>query len=176
MNAAVGWYQEKQAGDIVAKLKAGIAMKSTVIRDGHEQEIEARELVPGDIVSFATSALTLFRLLLPASISASLANSYTLRSFSKKARRSQLMRASCATTRRRTRPMFTTASKSSNAPRRLRRMAAKASTTTTMMMKRRTQSRRSAARPLFPSTSPPSPESRSLSTSSSARPPTTPAA
>lgn len=50
MNAAVGWYQEKQAGDIVAQLKAGIAMKATVIRDGQEQEIEARDMVPGDIM------------------------------------------------------------------------------------------------------------------------------
>ncbi|BGP46266.1 hypothetical protein JCM10450v2_002108 [Rhodotorula kratochvilovae] len=50
LNAAVGWYQEKQAGDIVAQLKAGIAMKATVIRNGNETEIEARELVPGDIV------------------------------------------------------------------------------------------------------------------------------
>lgn len=30
LNAFVGWYQEKQAGDIVEKLKAGIAMKATV--------------------------------------------------------------------------------------------------------------------------------------------------
>ncbi|KIR33542.1 plasma-membrane proton-efflux P-type ATPase [Cryptococcus deuterogattii MMRL2647] len=50
LNAGVGWYQEKQAGDIVAQLKAGIALKTNVIRDGKEQEIEARELVPGDII------------------------------------------------------------------------------------------------------------------------------
>ncbi|KPV76078.1 uncharacterized protein RHOBADRAFT_53071 [Rhodotorula graminis WP1] len=50
LNAFVGWYQEKQAGDIVAQLKAGIAMKAIVIRNGQEHEIEARELVPGDIV------------------------------------------------------------------------------------------------------------------------------
>ncbi|WVF67679.1 plasma-membrane proton-efflux P-type ATPase [Kwoniella sp. CBS 6097] len=50
LNAAVGWYQEKQAGDIVAQLKAGIALKAVVVRDGNEQEIEARDLVPGDIV------------------------------------------------------------------------------------------------------------------------------
>ncbi|GAA5913171.1 hypothetical protein JCM6882_005807 [Rhodosporidiobolus microsporus] len=50
LNAAVGWYQEKQAGDIVAQLKAGIAPKATVIRGGKEQEIEAKELVPGDII------------------------------------------------------------------------------------------------------------------------------
>jgi H+-transporting ATPase len=51
MNAGVGWYQEKQAGDIVAELKAGIAMKAFVVRGGQEKEIEARDLVPGDIVS-----------------------------------------------------------------------------------------------------------------------------
>lgn len=50
LNAFVGWYQEKQAGDIVAQLKAGIALRSTVVRDGQEHELEARELVPGDIV------------------------------------------------------------------------------------------------------------------------------
>ena len=40
----------RQAGDIVAQLKAGIAMRATVVRDGREQEVEARDLVPGDIV------------------------------------------------------------------------------------------------------------------------------
>ncbi|KAJ7120689.1 plasma-membrane proton-e [Mycena crocata] len=50
LNAGVGWYQEKQAGDIVAELKAGIAMKAFVVRGGQEKEIEARDLVPGDIV------------------------------------------------------------------------------------------------------------------------------
>jgi H+-transporting ATPase len=52
LNAVVGWYQEKQAADVVASLKGDIAMKAIVIRDGTEQEIKARELVPGDIVSF----------------------------------------------------------------------------------------------------------------------------
>ncbi|KAI0262999.1 plasma-membrane proton-e [Gloeopeniophorella convolvens] len=50
LNAFVGWYQEKQAGDIVEQLKAGIAMKATVVRGGQEQEIEARDLVIGDVV------------------------------------------------------------------------------------------------------------------------------
>ncbi|EIM19139.1 plasma-membrane proton-e [Wallemia mellicola] len=50
LNAFVGFYQEKQAGDIVAQLKKGIALRTTVIRDGEEREVEARELVPGDIV------------------------------------------------------------------------------------------------------------------------------
>lgn len=51
LNAVVGWYQEKQAADVVASLKGDIAMKAIVIRDGHEQEIKARELIPGDVVS-----------------------------------------------------------------------------------------------------------------------------
>lgn len=50
LNAAVGWYQEKQAADVVASLKGDIAMRAIVVRDGKEQEILARELVPGDIV------------------------------------------------------------------------------------------------------------------------------
>lgn len=49
LNAFVGWYQESKAADVVASLKADIAMKATVIRDGHEQIIPAREIVPGDI-------------------------------------------------------------------------------------------------------------------------------
>jgi H+-transporting ATPase len=50
LNATVGWYQEKQAADVVASLKGDIAMRATVIRDGKEEDIKARELVPGDIV------------------------------------------------------------------------------------------------------------------------------
>jgi H+-transporting ATPase len=50
LNATVGWYQEKQAADVVASLKGDIAMRSIVVRDGQEQEIKARELVPGDII------------------------------------------------------------------------------------------------------------------------------
>lgn len=51
LNAVVGWYQEKQAADVVAKLKGDIALKARVVRNGREQDIKARELVPGDIVS-----------------------------------------------------------------------------------------------------------------------------
>src|SRR5262249_28346155 len=50
LNAIVGWYQEKQAADVVATLKGDIALKATVVRNGQEEEIKARELVPGDIV------------------------------------------------------------------------------------------------------------------------------
>lgn len=52
LNASVGWYQEKQAADVVASLKADIAMRATVVRDNAEQDIVARELVPGDVVGF----------------------------------------------------------------------------------------------------------------------------
>lgn len=34
------------------QLKAGIAMKATVVRNGKESRIEARELVAGDIVRY----------------------------------------------------------------------------------------------------------------------------
>lgn len=50
LNAAVGWYQEKQAAVIVASLKGDIAMRGMVVRDSQEQEILAKELVPGDVV------------------------------------------------------------------------------------------------------------------------------
>ncbi|KAI2639249.1 E1-E2 ATPase-domain-containing protein [Xylaria nigripes] len=50
LNAFVGFYQEKQAADVVASLKGDIAMRATVVRNGREDQILARELVPGDIV------------------------------------------------------------------------------------------------------------------------------
>lgn len=50
LNAGVGWYQEKQAADVVASLRGDIALRATVVRDGTEQDIKAREIVPGDIV------------------------------------------------------------------------------------------------------------------------------
>jgi H+-transporting ATPase len=51
LNAFVGFYQEKQAADVVASLKGDIAMRCTVVRGGQKSNILARELVPGDIVS-----------------------------------------------------------------------------------------------------------------------------
>jgi H+-transporting ATPase len=50
LNAAVGWYQEGAAEKIVESLKGDIAMRARVVRDGSEQDILARELVPGDII------------------------------------------------------------------------------------------------------------------------------
>lgn len=51
LNACVGFVQEYQAGSIVAELKKTLALKATVLRDGQLQEIEAPDVVPGDILA-----------------------------------------------------------------------------------------------------------------------------
>lgn len=50
LNAGVGFVQEFQAGSIVEELKKTLALKATVLRDGRLQEVEAPEVVPGDIL------------------------------------------------------------------------------------------------------------------------------
>ncbi len=49
-NAAIGFWQEFTAGNAVAALMKQLALKARVRRDGQWQEIDARQLVPGDIV------------------------------------------------------------------------------------------------------------------------------
>jgi H+-transporting ATPase len=49
-NALVGFWQEYQAGNAVEALKKKLALISRALRDGHWQQINARELVPGDII------------------------------------------------------------------------------------------------------------------------------
>ncbi len=49
-NAGVGFWQEYQAGNAVAALKKKLALKSRVLRQGSWQLLNARELVPGDII------------------------------------------------------------------------------------------------------------------------------
>lgn len=49
-NALVGFWEEYQAGNAIAQLKKKLALKARVRRDGRWLLIEARELVPGDIV------------------------------------------------------------------------------------------------------------------------------
>jgi H+-transporting ATPase len=49
-NAVVGFWEEHQAGNAIAALKAKLAIKARVKRDGKWTTPEARELVPGDIV------------------------------------------------------------------------------------------------------------------------------
>ena len=50
LNASVGFVQEFQAGSIVKELKKTLARKAVVLRDGVMVDIDAAELVPGDIV------------------------------------------------------------------------------------------------------------------------------
>ena len=49
-NALVGFWQEYQAGNAVEALKKKLALKSHALRDGRWQEVQAKELVPGDII------------------------------------------------------------------------------------------------------------------------------
>jgi H+-transporting ATPase len=48
MNACVGFWEEFQAGNAVAALKATLALQAHVKRDGKWATVPARELVPGD--------------------------------------------------------------------------------------------------------------------------------
>jgi H+-transporting ATPase len=50
VNAAVGFWEEYKAGNTIAALKAKLALKARVKRDGAWIIIPARELVPGDII------------------------------------------------------------------------------------------------------------------------------
>lgn len=49
-NAVVGFWQEYQAGNAIEALKKKLALKCRVLRDGNWQEMNAKELVPGDII------------------------------------------------------------------------------------------------------------------------------
>ena len=49
-NAAVGFWQEYTAGNAVAALMKQLALKARVLRDGQWREIDAKQLVPGDII------------------------------------------------------------------------------------------------------------------------------
>ncbi len=49
-NAVVGFWEEHQAGNAIAALKGKLAMNARVKRDGKWITLEARELVPGDVI------------------------------------------------------------------------------------------------------------------------------
>jgi H+-transporting ATPase len=49
-NAVVGFWEEHQAGNAIAALKATLAIKARVRRDGKWVTPPARELVPGDVI------------------------------------------------------------------------------------------------------------------------------
>jgi len=50
MNAGVGFWEEFQAGNAIAALKAKLALHARVKRDGAWKAVPARELVPGDLM------------------------------------------------------------------------------------------------------------------------------
>lgn len=50
VNAIVGFWEEHQAGSAIAALKAHLAPRARVLRDGTWATLPARELVPGDIL------------------------------------------------------------------------------------------------------------------------------
>jgi H+-transporting ATPase len=49
-NAVVGFWEEHQAGNAIAALKATLAIKAKVLRDGKWSSPDASELVPGDVI------------------------------------------------------------------------------------------------------------------------------
>lgn len=49
-NAGVGFWEERQAGDAIAALKAKLAIQARVRRDGQWVTPPARNLVPGDVI------------------------------------------------------------------------------------------------------------------------------
>jgi len=53
VNALIGSFQEGRAERSMASLRRLAALHARVLRDGHKAQIEARELVPGDILLLA---------------------------------------------------------------------------------------------------------------------------
>ncbi len=49
-NATIGFWEEREAGNAIEALKAKLAVKARVKRDGKWMTPEARDLVPGDII------------------------------------------------------------------------------------------------------------------------------
>ncbi|BAE55854.1 plasma membrane H+-ATPase [Aspergillus flavus] len=50
LNASVGFIQEFQAGSIVDELKKTLALKAVVLRNSHLAEVDASDVVPGDVL------------------------------------------------------------------------------------------------------------------------------
>ena len=60
----MGFVQDFQAGSIVKELKKSLALRAVVLRDGKMADVDAAELVPGDIVK-VDEVTILWRRLLP---------------------------------------------------------------------------------------------------------------
>lgn len=56
INATIGWYEITKAGDAVAALKASLKPLATVKRDGKWQNMDALNVVPGDLVLLAAGS------------------------------------------------------------------------------------------------------------------------
>ena len=57
VNALVGFWEEFQAGNTLAALKAKLAPQARVLRDGVWTTVPAREVVPGDVVHLRLGAI-----------------------------------------------------------------------------------------------------------------------
>lgn len=53
LSIVLDFYQERKSSRAAEKIARRVALKTTAIRDGHNQEIEAKYLVPGDIVALS---------------------------------------------------------------------------------------------------------------------------
>src|SRR5438094_4987295 len=49
-NALLGFWEEHEASNALDALKSSLALKARVLRDGKWQEVDARTLVPGDVI------------------------------------------------------------------------------------------------------------------------------
>jgi len=56
INTVLGFYQERKAQKSLAALRQLLASKAKVIRDGEQKEIDASEVVPGDLVVLTIGA------------------------------------------------------------------------------------------------------------------------
>lgn len=50
LNVLFGFFQENKASKTLGTLKKAVRIKARVVREGHETEIESRDLVPGDVI------------------------------------------------------------------------------------------------------------------------------
>ena len=56
INAVIGFFQELKAERAISALKSLAAAKAVVVRDGHVEEINGEEVVPGDIVMLTSGS------------------------------------------------------------------------------------------------------------------------